>query len=139
LIDSTYVDNAADALVAALDRCDEVAGRAFVVTNGQPRPIAEIMGRIVLAAGLEPPTRHVPTAIAMAGGRLLDRFWARTGRTDEPPMTEFVAEQMSTAHWFDQRETRRSLAWEPAVSLDEGFTRLHEWYSPHPDDATGIG
>ena len=30
LIDSTYVDNAADALVAALDRAPEVTGEAFV-------------------------------------------------------------------------------------------------------------
>ena len=39
-------------------------------------------------------------------------------------MTRFLAEQLSTAHWFDQRETRAVLAWTPEVSLDEGFARL---------------
>jgi nucleoside-diphosphate-sugar epimerase len=39
-------------------------------------------------------------------------------------MTRFLAEQLSTAHWFDLRETRAALDWSPAVSLDEGFERL---------------
>ena len=39
-------------------------------------------------------------------------------------MTAFGAEQLSTAHWFDQRETRAALRWEPAVSLAEGWERL---------------
>ncbi len=127
LIDSTYVDNAADALVAAVERCEQIDGRALVVTNGQPRPIAELIGRIVAAAGLEPPERHVPVWLATFGGHVIDRIWERSGRTGDPPMTGFVAEQMSTAHWFDQRETRRLLAWEPTVSLEEGFSRLRSW------------
>jgi len=43
-------------------------------------------------------------------------------------MTSFLAEQLGTAHWFDQRDTRRALGWEPAVSLAEGFRRLHVWF-----------
>ena len=39
--------------------------------------------------------------------------------------TRFLAEQLSTAHWFDQRETRAALGWVPRVGLDEGFRRLH--------------
>ncbi len=45
-------------------------------------------------------------------------------------MTRFLAEQLSTAHWFDQRETRELLDWTPAVSLDEGLARLAEHYGP---------
>jgi nucleoside-diphosphate-sugar epimerase len=43
-------------------------------------------------------------------------------------MTRFLAEQLSTAHWFDQRRTRAALAWTPSVSLDEGFRRLAASY-----------
>ena len=39
-------------------------------------------------------------------------------------MTRFLAEQLSTAHWFDQRRTRQDLDWEPSVSLEEGLQRL---------------
>jgi nucleoside-diphosphate-sugar epimerase len=129
LIDTTYIDNAADALVAALDRADSLSGRAFVVSNGEPRPIGELVARIVSAAGLDEPRLRVPVAVARFGGRMAERVWESSGREDDPPMTEFLAEQLSTAHWFDQRETRQALEWQPAVSLDEGFARLRAWFS----------
>jgi nucleoside-diphosphate-sugar epimerase len=128
LIDTTYVTNAADAIVAALDRAPELAGRAFVVTNGQPRPIAELISRIVTAAGLRPPRLRVPYRAARVGGLVAERVWDRVDRDDEPPITSFLAEQLATAHWFDQRETREALRWQPEVSLDDGFNRLGEWF-----------
>jgi nucleoside-diphosphate-sugar epimerase len=129
LIDSTYIDNAADAIVAGLDRVPALGGQAFVISNGQPRPVRELINRIVLAAGLEPPTLRVPYTVARVGGLAAEKVWDRTERDDDPPMTSFLAEQLATAHWFDQRATRRALQWEPAVSLDEGFARLQQWFA----------
>ncbi len=124
LVDSTYIDNAASAIVAALDRASEAHGRAYVVTNGEPRPVGELLAGMCLASGVRPPTWSVPAWLARGAGSAVERVWAvRPGR-DEPPMTRFLAEQLSTAHWFDQRETRRALAWAPAVSIDEGMRRL---------------
>ena len=128
LIDTTYIDNAADALVAALDAAPQLGGRAFVVTNGQPRPVREILNRIVLAAGLEPPRVKVPYRVARTGGLAVEQVWDRRGVDDDPPITSFLAEQLGTAHWFDQRLTRRALQWKPKVSVDEGFGRLKAWF-----------
>jgi len=128
LTDTTYIDNAADALVAALDAAPNLGGSALVVTNGQPRPVREILNRIILAAGFEPPRIKVPYRVARTGGLAAERIWDRRKTDDDPPMTSFLAEQLATAHWFDQRETRRTLDWEPAVSLDEGFRRLRQWF-----------
>lgn len=126
LIDSTFVDNAAEAIAQALERCPnaDVHGRAFVVSNGEPRTVFELVSRIALAAGAEPPRRRVPFGIAHRAGAVVERAWAMSGRPDEPPLTAFVAEQLATAHWFDQRETRRALAWVPRVSIDVGLERL---------------
>jgi 2-alkyl-3-oxoalkanoate reductase len=137
LVDSTYVVNAVEALLAALDHCVEARGQALVVTNGEPRPIAELMAAICRAAGAPEPTRHVPVGLARAGGTLAESLWTwaeclRPGRpADDPPLTRFLVEQMSTSHWFDQRVTRQVLHWEPRVSLDEGFAELQRWCSVH--------
>jgi len=128
LIDTIYVDNAADAIVAALDRAPAVAGRAFVVTNGQPRPVGEMVRRIVMAAGLEPPRVKVPYQVARIGGGVAEKVWEIRPGDDEPPMTSFLAEQLGTAHWFDQREVTKALDWSPSVSLAEGFDRLRAWF-----------
>jgi nucleoside-diphosphate-sugar epimerase len=129
LIDTTYIDNAADALVAAADRVRGLGGRAFVVSNGEPRTVAELVHRIVAAAGISPSPRRVPFPIAWAAGSVIERVWERLGRDDDPPMTSFLAEQLATAHWFDQRGTRDALGWEPAVGLDDGFGRLAAWFA----------
>lgn len=128
LVDTLYVDNAADALVAALDQAPRLGERVFVLSNGQPRTAAELTARVLAAAGLTMPPRHVPRWLAVAGGSLVEQVWARTGRTDDPPMTRFLAEQLATAHWFRQDRARTALRWAPAVTLEEGFIRLADWF-----------
>jgi nucleoside-diphosphate-sugar epimerase len=124
LIDTTYLDNAADALVAAADRADAGHGRAFIVSNGEPRTVEEMIQRICQAAGQEPPARSVPRAVAWGAGAVAEAVWQLGRRDDDPPMTRFLAGQLGTAHWFDLRATREVLQWEPRVTLDEGFERL---------------
>ncbi len=128
LIDTTYLDNAADALVAALDRTPQLSGEALVVTNGEPRTVAELLTRICRAAGVPEPSRSVPRALASGAGAVVERAWSTTHREGEPPMTRFLAEQLATAHWFDQTYTQQRLEWAPAVSLAEGFKRLAASY-----------
>lgn len=129
LIDTTYVTDAVDALVAAVDACGPDAhGEPLVVSGGEPRTVLEILDRVCRAAGEPPPRRHVPQALGLLAGSVADAVWARTGRTDTPPITRFLAEQLTTAHWFDQRRTRTLLQWSPRVGLDAGFERLRRWY-----------
>jgi nucleoside-diphosphate-sugar epimerase len=132
LIDTTYRDNAASAIVAALDRAESAHGRAFVVTNGEPRTIAELLEGICRAAGVTPPRWRMPAAAARVAGLAVEGLWAVRPGADEPPMTRFLAEQLSTAHWFDQRETRRALDWVPAVTIEEGLARLAASYGRGP-------
>lgn len=129
LIDTTYVANAAAAIVAAVDRCEHAHGQALVISNGEPRPITEIVARVCRAAGVRPPRRRVPFPVAWAGGAAAEALWAVRAPAGDPPMTRFLAEQLATTHWFDQRRTRAVLDWTPAVSLDEGFVRLASWYA----------
>lgn len=124
LIDSTYIDDAADGIAAALRRADVAHGRAYVLTSGEPRPVAELIGAICIAGGAPAPSRRVPAGLARAVGSIVEAVWRIRPGTDEPPMTRFLAEQLSTAHWFDQRATRRDLDWQPAVGVTEGLRRL---------------
>jgi nucleoside-diphosphate-sugar epimerase len=129
LIDTTYLDNAAAALVAAVDACGPVHGEPLVVTNGEPRPAREMVARICRAAGVPVPARRIPLPLAWAAGAAVEGVWVGIRRTSTPPITRFLAEQLATAHWFDQRRTRAVLGWQPEVSLDEGLDRLRTWYA----------
>ena len=132
LVDTTYVDDAATAIVAALDRCnagDEATLAPLVVTGGEPRPLRDLVASILEAAGVTRSPRSIPAPIAARIGSALDRVWPGS----EPPLTHFAARQLSVAHWFDQRETRRILGWEPTVGLDEGFNRLRAAFASSSD------
>ena len=128
LIDTTYLDNAADAVVAAVDHAEAGHGQAFIVSNGEPRTVTELFEQICAAAGEKPPTRSVPRGVAWLGGAIAEGVWKVGGRDDDPPMTRFLAGQLGTAHWFDLRQTQDVLQWRPQVSLDEGFRRLRAYY-----------
>lgn len=132
LIDTTYIDNAASAIVRGLERMDYAHGRALVVTNGEPRPVGELIAGICKAGGAPAPKLNVPGWLARGAGSVIEKIWLAAGSRnlvhDEPPMTRFLAEQLSTAHWFDQRETHEVLDWKPAVSIDAGLEKLTAHY-----------
>ena len=127
LVDSTYIDNAADAHLLAADRLSPespVAGRAYFITNGVPTPIWDLVNRILATGGVGPVTRTVPAWLAYTAGGLLEAAYMMLGRRDEPPMTRFVVRELTTAHWFNIAAAQRDLGYEPKVSIAEGLKRL---------------
>lgn len=135
LIDTTYIDNAASALVAALDAAVPGAaciGRAYVIANGEPRPIRELIEGILRAAGVQVTPRNVPLRAATLAGSVVERLWPLRHPDVEPPLTRFLAEQLGTAHWFDPRPARDDLAWTPTVTIDQGLEHLTAWFAANP-------
>ena len=129
-VDSTYIDNAVEAhlaAAAALTADGPLGGNAYFVSNGEPLEVGALINRIVAAAGGPPVTRHVPFRVAYAVGAVSELVYRVLGRDDEPSMTRFVAEQLATAHWFDISPCERDFGWKPRVSIDEGMTRLAGW------------
>ncbi|MCK6481186.1 MAG: NAD-dependent epimerase/dehydratase family protein [Planctomycetes bacterium] len=129
-VDATFIDNAADAHVAAADRLAPgapCAGRAYFVANGEPIPLRRLLDLILGAAGLPPVARSVSPRAALAAGWVLEAAHALLGLHGEPRMTRFLARELSTAHWFDLGAARRDLGWEPRVTTEEGMVRLAAW------------
>lgn len=130
LVDTVYVDNAAQAHLLAADRLlpgSGIAGKAYFISNGEPLPLWEMVNRILAAAGLPPETRSVPPGLAYAAGAVCEGLWSLLRLSGEPPMTRFVAKELATAHWFKIDAARRDLGYQPQVSIDEGLERLRRW------------
>ena len=99
-------------------------GQSYVLTNGEPRPVAELLAGICAAAGVDSPGWRVPASVARAAGSLIEAVWRVKPGADEPPMTRFLAEQLSTTHWYDMAPAKRDFGYVPTVSLHDGLTRL---------------
>jgi nucleoside-diphosphate-sugar epimerase len=126
-VDSTYIDNAVEAhlaAAAALTPDGPLGGNAYFVSNGEPLPVMELVNRILEAAGAPPVTRTVPFPLAYAVGAASEAIYRALGRAEEPLMTRFLAEQLATAHWFDLGPCARDFGWAPRVSIAEGLARL---------------
>ncbi len=131
LIDTTYVDNAADALVVAVEQLapgGDLAGRSFVVSNGEPLPVRVLLERICAAAGAPPPAKDLPLWLARGVAGAAERAWALARPDAEPPATRFLVDQLALAHWFDPRPFREATGWRPVVSVAEGMRRLEASY-----------
>lgn len=126
-VDTTYIDNAAQAHMDALEHLAPgaaCAGKAYFISNGEPLPIREVLNRLLQAAGAPPVTRSIPFKAAYRIGAVCERLWPLLHLRSEPPMTRFLAEQLATAHWYSMEPARRDFGYVPQVSFDEGLTRL---------------
>ena len=126
IVDTTYIDNVADALTAAAERIGvvgELNGKALVVSNGEPRTVANLVESICQAANVPFAPRTISLRAAVALGVIIETLF-KLKPSAEPPLTKFTAYQLGISHWFDISETRRLLEWAPRISLDEGFQEL---------------
>ena len=132
LVDTVYVENAADAHLQAADKLElnsAVAGRAFFISNGEPLPLWDLIDRMLACAGEPPVTKSISATAAYWIGGVMECAYTLLNRTDEPPMTRFVARQLATSHWFQLDAAREAFGYEPRVSVEEGLVRLREWLS----------
>jgi nucleoside-diphosphate-sugar epimerase len=135
LIDITYVENAALAHVQAADALapgSPVAGRAYFISQGEPVNCWQWIDEILGLAGLPPVAKAVSARTAWRVGAMLECVYGLLRLQREPPMTRFLAAQLSTSHYFDIRQARAGFGYTPRISTAEGMRRLAASLIPNP-------
>jgi len=132
-IDTTYIDNAAQAHLDAFDalhgtpgaRC---AGKAYFISNGEPKAISDVVNGLLRAAGAPLVDRLVPFRVAYWLGAAMEAAYTVLPFKGEPMMTRFLAEQLSTPHFYDISAARRDFGYQPRVNFLEGLRQLGHWW-----------
>jgi nucleoside-diphosphate-sugar epimerase len=130
LVDTIYIDNAAEAHLMAADRLEsnpELSGKIYFISQDEPMPAWDIINGILKAAGLEPIRRSIPHKMAWVIGAMLECVYKTFKLKGEPQMTRFLADELATAHWFDISAAKKDLGYAPRVSTEEGLRRLEHW------------
>ena len=126
-VDIIYVENAATAHLNACDAMtpgSAVAGRAYFISQGEPVLCWPWIDELLSLAALPPVNKSVSRRTAWHLGHLLETTYRLCHLSAEPPMTRFLAAQLSTSHYFDISTACRDFGYRPLVSTAEGMEKL---------------
>jgi nucleoside-diphosphate-sugar epimerase len=131
LVDVTYVENAAEAHLLAADalasEAAPAAGSAYFISQGEPVNCWDWINEILALVNLPPVAKTMSFETARRIGAACELLYGTLGLRREPPMTRFLASQLSTSHWFEIGAARRELGYAPRVSTADGMQRLAAW------------
>lgn len=127
LVDTIYVDNAADAHLLAAEKLapgSVVAGKVYFISQGEPVDVWEMINKLLEAAGAPPVSRSIPVGVALTAAWIFETVHRVLNLRGEPRLTRFVVRELCTSHWFDISAARRDFGYEPRISITEGLKRL---------------
>lgn len=134
LVSVSYVENVADAHLRACDALSlgaACAGKAYFINEPQPVNLWEFINDVLQRAGVPPVTKSIPAGAAWRIGSLLECAYRLLRVRGEPPMTRFMAAQLSTSHWYDVSAASRDFGYAPQITIEEGLRRtepeLRQW------------
>jgi len=127
MISMVYVENAAAAHVQAAKKLhldSPVAGQVYFVNEPDPVSCGEWISTLLGLAGLPPVQKHISTRTAYGIGAICEAAFGLLRLPGEPPMTRFLAEQLSSSHTYSIAKLQRDVGYSPIVSVEEGLRRL---------------
>lgn len=136
LVDTIYIDNAAEAHILAADmlrKNPELSGNVYFISQDEPMPAWAMINAILKAAGLDPVKRSIPRQAAWVIGAIFEIIYRTFDIDGEPQMTRFLADELASAHWFNISAAKRDLGYFPRVSTQEGLRHLEGWLNKKRD------
>jgi nucleoside-diphosphate-sugar epimerase len=127
-VDLTHVRHAAQAHLLALDALAKpghpASGRAFFISDGAPVVLWEWINTLLQKLGRPPVTQRISARNAYAAGAVMETLWRILPLPGEPPMTRFVATELSKDHWYSIAAARRDLGYAPKADLSKEMEEL---------------
>ncbi|MFQ5731582.1 MAG: NAD-dependent epimerase/dehydratase family protein [Planctomycetaceae bacterium] len=127
LISMTYVENAAVAHLQAADALcahSANAGKAYFINEPEPVNLWDWIDELLRRGGLPPVKKRISAIAARRVGAVLETIYRCLFLPGEPPMTRFLASQLSSSHYYSIAAARRDFGYTPPVSMEEGMRRL---------------
>jgi len=127
LISMSYVENAAAAHLQVADALSldrPAAGRPYFINEPEPVNLWGWIDKLLAVAGLPPVQKSIPVAAARRLGAACETIWKLGRLPGEPPMTRFLALQLSQSHTYSVKAAERDFGYRPIVSVEEGLKKF---------------
>lgn len=127
LISMSYVENTATAHLQAHDALvgsNRCAGRAYFINEPESVRLWTWVDQILALGGLPPVRRSISPALARGAGMFCEATYWLLRIPHEPPMTRFLAFQLSQSHTYSVQQARDDFGYAPSIGFAEGMQRL---------------
>ncbi|MEK3707186.1 NAD-dependent epimerase/dehydratase family protein [Paenibacillus sp. FSL R7-0198] len=128
VIDLTCVDNVVDALLLCRDASDEALGKAYNISNGDPRAFIELVSSLFGMLDMPLRRRNIPYRTAYGVAALLERVHGFIPALGEPALTRYTVGSLSIPQTLDITDAREQLGYVPRVSIEEGLQQFADWW-----------
>ena len=120
LVDLTYVENVADAVLLAL-RSPAATGGTYTITNDEHIRLWDLIRTVLRRLSIPADLRAVPLPAALAAATLMELSGHIRGR--EPMLTRYSTAILGRTQTYDISRARRDLGYQPRISVAEGVER----------------
>jgi nucleoside-diphosphate-sugar epimerase len=128
VISISYVENVAAAHIqaaAALTVDSPVAGNAYFINEPESVNCWEWINTLLKRAGLPPIEKSISAGLANSLGSLFELIYKVCFfLPGEPPMTRFLASQLSTSHSYKIDKAIADFGYKPRYTVEEGLAKL---------------
>ncbi len=128
LVSMCYVENAAAAHWQAAEKLmpeSETGGQAYFINDPVPVNLWSWINEILNKAGIEPIRKKISARSAYHLGHAVETIYKLLGKTTpEPPMTRFVAMQLSQSHTYSIEKAKHDFQYQPMVDYETAMKKL---------------
>lgn len=126
LVDVTHVKNAAHAHLLAFEKItsDKINGQAYFIGQEKPVNCWDFINQMLSQAGAPVVTKKISYKAAFAVGFLFEKIYTALRIYTDPPMTRFVALQLSHSHYYSHEKAKKELGYEVLISTEVGLNEL---------------
>ncbi|MFA5938554.1 MAG: NAD-dependent epimerase/dehydratase family protein [Sinimarinibacterium sp.] len=119
---SCHVDNLCEGLLLAAEKGR--GGEVYFVTDGAPVELREFVTAMLRTRGVDPGSRHVPHAVALALATVSEGLWDLLGLRSPPPATRMAVRLFGEPVTVRDDKARRELGYVGRVSRAQGLATL---------------
>lgn len=124
LVDTSFIEDCVAAhllAMKALASNPQVRGRAYFVSQGEPVKLWDWINQILALNSLPPVQKSIPAGLAKFLGKLCELVVSLIPGNREPFITQFLASQMSSDHYFNISAAKKDLGYKPQYSIEQAL------------------
>lgn len=119
---TAHVDNVCHALELTVHQGR--GGEAYFVSDGEDSTLKEVISKLLLTRGVEPPRASAPLGFVWPMASAMEWIWRTFSRKGEPPITRQMLRLIGAPFTLDIGKAERELGFRPVVSREQGLKAM---------------